>query len=157
MEEKVIKGKVEAKVIKETKKGKPYYAIKVDGQFYNHFGSEKFNEGSVVELSLEKDGQYWNIKNIDVVSGVETQSNIPTEDLSDVETLKEQTPEQRKQQLIVRQSSMNYATQLSGVFYQWRLHESKDNEEKKVMDLTFLKNQVIALAGDIEKWINRIT
>ena len=164
-ETKIVKGKIEKKIEKKTIKGKTYYSITIDGNFYNYFGKDEIEEGDIVELSLEKNEQgYWNIKKLEKVG-----NSIPTEDLSDLEVGKGSVdtagtapnvcinPEDRKQTSIVRQLSIKCATNLACVFLQWRLNEADDEEKKALqsMELVAYAPQITQLAETLEKWIKR--
>jgi len=157
MEEEVVKGKIIGIETKKTVKGNTYYKLDIDGKKRNYFrdNGSKLKVDDVVELTLQKEGEYWNIKMLDVVNGSQN-SKIPIEDLSEVDVSGKgeiQSPEDRRQTLIVRQSSINYACQLAGVFYGWRKADKK--EEEKIIDLVYMKEQVLQLAGEIERWVTR--
>ena len=63
--------------------------------------------------------------------------------------------EERKQLMIVRQSALNYATQLAGVFYSWRIKENFPPGDNDKIDLEYMKNQIKEIAKEYEEQVMR--
>jgi len=154
-------GVVEEKSENKTKKGDLYWRFKIDGQT---FGLFEYKAGESVKVGdrvyyvyTESQGQgahgpitYRNLKSI----GPE----VSTEEVKGVGIAKEVSgvvpqpaSDDRRQKLIVRQSSLNYATQLASIYYTWFLNE---NKESKLM-MSDMQQKIKEYAKDYEDWINR--
>ena len=130
---------------------------------------EKIQEGEtykVYEESTDEAEKYWNVKSFvkiekdpNLGSDVQLANDAPKESMKDVMHTKGKgsngggtcpSPYDRTQTQIVRQSSLNYATQLVGVYYAWALKAKEQPPTLKDME-----NEIKKIAKEYEEQIMR--
>ena len=134
---------------------------------------------TLFEESTDEDEKYWKVKAFtplteeirDPKLGTDSQlaSQAPKESMKEVLHKEKESAEgstspitsykqseERKQTLIVRQSALNYATQLVTVFATWDLQNTKDMDETAKENLEGWSKQVKAIAKEYEEQILRL-
>ena len=130
------------------KTGKPYirWVFQIDDKNYSTFDGgigDNFKAGESVEMEGEQDGQFWNMKTMIALNKMSDQ------EAEEIKMEKPGYPAQKKhidlkdwtQRLIIRQSSLNRATEVMHIMPE----ERRKDTVKAITDM----------AEEFEKWVLR--